>query len=1132
MTVSLRLAFTTGPDAVPHVIDVDAPPGTPFGVLREHIGDRLCDPAAADGVPLTDASILGDLPLVDGAVIEPRRDEVDNAVASPLRLVVAAGPAQGISRSLTSGDHLLGREHALLLGDSHVSRRHALVTMTRGGVQVTDLGSSNGTRLDGCPLQPGIPHVWRIGQHLRLGLSVLRLDTTPEGETGTPDGRGRLVSPPLRTRDPETVAQQIVWPQRPPRPAKNPMRWVAALAPVPVAVVMAFVLRSPLMLAFMAVGPLTVGLTHLEDRRRGRTTGRSSMRAFVTAKAEAAGQARTLLDAERLSRSSRFPPPDITSETASGKRPGLGHNALGWPLELRLGHGESPSVHSVVDGEHSRRLMVDDAPVAVSLAAGDVLHLDTTEDVVARIIEHLVGHLLVGGAPQASGLVVISPSCESDRWVWCRDTARLRVCQEVPDDVLDDLTDRSNRPGQNLDVVPIIVLDARAVGARELLRRWGSFGAGALLWVGAPAPELRRGAPNALESPRHHTVKIARGHRASILDAGHRFTFDEPPATWFLTTTRLVRRWSVEASGNAVADVPTDVRAHELLPPDIALAWREGPRSDVPIGRSAGGPAHLDLVRSGPHALVAGTTGAGKSEFLLAYLRGLFTLNSPRDVTALLIDYKGGATFGALADAPHVVGLVTDLDDGLANRALIALRAEIKRREHYLAERGHSSYTAFRADTAEEDPLPRLFVIVDEFRVLAEELPEFVSGLVRLAAVGRSLGMHLVLATQRPGGAVTADMRANLDVRVALRVRERADSLDVIDSPAASKISPQHPGRAYIAHAGSTPLEVQTAYTAAPRSHTVDDTGLHVHAVAPTRDAAELPACRACRPGRTARSSDLQDFVAEAGEAAVHLAPPRRPLLPPLPEQLLAHTDAYRGQATWSSLLAPMPRASSAQGDGALIAVADLPHDQSQPAIVPEAGQHIGLAGAPRSGRTHAAWCIADAHRCLQHELWWVGDTPPGSVDEWFRSEDPNEVVRLLSVLSDSETAHDSTAAPPTPVTIVIDGWESLHDNLIRINHGLAADEMLRHVQRAHQFQRTFVITGGRLVLASKLAALLEVKIVMRQNDQTEYSLAGLRPAQVPTAMPAGRGLVLPHAHVVQFVTAAHTDSDMTPLSS
>lgn len=1113
MNVTLRLALAAGAAADRHVIDVDAPVGTSFGDLRANVDDTLLDELlAADATPITDDSVFGTPPLIDGAFIEPRRGRGDLAGTSPLRMVVDVGPAQGRACSLAPGEHFLDRSHPLLQDDSLVSRQHARVTMTRGGVQVSDEGSSNGTRLDGRLLLPHEPAIWRVGQHVRIGATTIRLDTLPEPAELTADGRGRVLSMSVPTRAQLTSPQQIQWPERPPQPNRSPMRWVAALVPVPVALIMAVVMHSALMLAFMFIGPLTIGLTHLDDRRRGKTSSRAALKQFVADRADTTRRINALLEEERLTRGGRLPPPDVLTDIAAGRRAGLGLNTQGWPLELRLGHGTSASIHSITADGSARQITLDDAPVSVILKQGDVLHAEAGEEHIDAFVEQIVAQLLVRGVPHAAGLLVISPSCHGERWVWCRDTAGLEVAEDIPEDLVRDLDERAGRPGQAENDLPLIVADARCRAGRELLRRWGTVDSGALIWVGPAAPELRREARAGTSARRVHTAHLEVGHDASLTSDGHRFTLDHPPSSWFSTTTRLMRRWAVDSRSGGQATLPVTVPAHELLPNDLGNAWRAGPCSAIPIGRSLSGVACLDLVRSGPHSLVAGTTGAGKSEFLLAYLRGLFTLNGPQDVTALLIDYKGGATFGALMRAPHVVGVVTDLDDGLAARALIALQAEIKFREHFLAERGFSSYTAYRAAMTDNSPLPRLFVVVDEFRVLSEELPEFVAGLVRLAAVGRSLGMHLVLATQRPGGAVTADMRANLDVRIALRVRERSDSLDVIDSPAAAKISPRRPGRAFIAHGGVTPFEVQTSFTGAPRSVHTQLPRPHFHAVEQHAGAPPLT-CPGCQSDVTETTTDLQEFVHEALEAARDIPRPRRPLLPPLPDTITIDNHADVRRLTWSDLLTPLPRVSTApNSDAPAIAVADLPHDQSQPAVTCEGSHHIGLAGAPRSGRTHAAARIAATRRTNRDEVWWVGQAPRLPVDEWFDAEDPNDVVRLLSTLSDADTPANSSG-----VTVVIDGWEALHDNLLRINHGLGAEEMLRHIQRGHQARRVFVITGGRLVLASKLAALLEVKIVLHQNDQTEYSLAGLRPAQVPTQMPPGRGLVLPYAHVVQF---------------
>ena len=167
----------------------------------------------------------------------------------------------------------------------------------------------------------------------------------------------------------------------------------------------------------------------------------------------------------------------------------------------------------------------------------------------------------------------------------------------------------------------------------------------------------------------------------------------------------------------------------------IAAKWRVGCRSDVEpasdghlraaLGMSADGIVEVDLVGDGPHALIAGTTGAGKSELLRTLVATLAAGSSPDDVTFVLIDYKGGSTFDACADLPHTVGVVTDLDDRLAERALVSLEAEIRRRERLLRDAGADDLESYRTVRRETAPLPRLVVVIDEFAAMAADLPGF-----------------------------------------------------------------------------------------------------------------------------------------------------------------------------------------------------------------------------------------------------------------------------------------------------------------------------------------------------------------------------------------------------------------------
>ena len=193
-------------------------------------------------------------------------------------------------------------------------------------------------------------------------------------------------------------------------------------------------------------------------------------------------------------------------------------------------------------------------------------------------------------------------------------------------------------------------------------------------------------------------------------------------------------------------------------------------------------------------------------------IASLACANRPDEMTFVLVDYKGGSAFSDCAHLPHVTGMVTDLDAHLTQRALASLSAELTRRERVLAAAGAKDieeYTERGGLQPRYRPLPRLVIVIDEFASLVRDLPDFVTGLVGIAQRGRSLGIHLILATQRPSGVVSADIRANTNLRIALRVTDAAESADVIDAPDAAQISRATPGRGYVrlGHASLVPFQ-------------------------------------------------------------------------------------------------------------------------------------------------------------------------------------------------------------------------------------------------------------------------------------------------------------------------------------
>lgn len=241
----------------------------------------------------------------------------------------------------------------------------------------------------------------------------------------------------------------------------------------------------------------------------------------------------------------------------------------------------------------------------------------------------------------------------------------------------------------------------------------------------------------------------------------------------------------------------------------------------APLGVKSGDEiVYLDLHEKyhGPHGLVAGTTGSGKSEILQTYILSMATLFHPYEVGFIIIDFKGGGMVNQFRNLPHLNGAITNIDGNEINRSLSAIKAELQKRQRLFAEKevNHiDDYIRLFKEGKAETPLPHLILIVDEFAELKSDQPEFMKELISAARIGRSLGVHLILATQKPAGVVNDQIWSNSKFKLCLKVQNKADSNEVLKSPLAAEI--REPGRAYLQVGNNEIFQLfQSAYSGAP----------------------------------------------------------------------------------------------------------------------------------------------------------------------------------------------------------------------------------------------------------------------------------------------------------------------------
>lgn len=776
---------------------VTAPTGTTFGA----VAGALRSTSGTDGqrfwvgdTRLADNTPLGRPPLVDGALVTiGRPGPASPAVGSP-ELRVVGGPDAGGVHLLRQGTVRIGRapEAEIRLGDPDLSRLHAELTITpgaRGHVRVSDLGSTNGTTLDGMPvgaeamrLEPG--SLLRLGETTLTAVLPLPYDPDPHAapDAPRPDGLGHVVLPRL---------------PRQPSPPVEPVR------------------------------------IDLPDEPTGRRLGFAGRRRAVAAeRAQLEDQARLAVVEEVRRR--RAHSPDLAAlllaaldaGAAESGRPAVPvriwerHGDPAERLAVRLGTGDIPSEVSVTSSEGVRRLTAYAAPVTVSLR-DSVLGLAGPRPRLLGLARSVVAQLAALHGPHELELVLLcaDPATAAD-WAWLRWLPQLRPtdgqdCRLLlglnRDQVLartGELLDRLDRDrgGRGRRRTVVVMDGAGTLTARPELVRLLAEGPAAgvhTLCLDDRAEELP------LQCSVIGRVTGEVGTRLSLIGPGANriedIVADAVSPAWADRFARALAPLR-EAAARTVSPLPETVRLLDLLgfdlmtPAKVLGSWREGGRSPRGVlGADVRGAVTVDLDADGPHMVIGGTAGSGKTELLAALVTSLAVANRPDQLGVVLVrgtpidPQQAPDGIAACAELPHTIGYLDEPDAPRAADAVSAVLHELSRREHLLRGDRFASYRDEHGS-----PLPRVLVAVDDIERLAGRFPGLVKGLADIVHRGAALGVHLAVATGQPALAGSIEATAEAELRVALRTDDATASHALIHIDDAATLDDEYPGRALI----------------------------------------------------------------------------------------------------------------------------------------------------------------------------------------------------------------------------------------------------------------------------------------------------------------------------------------------
>ncbi len=1165
--------------AIAGQLDGGAPVAAGVISLAAHRQGTRSEALYLDGVLVDPGTRLVDSPLVDGCLVSlgsPRLGvlrEPDGLV----ELRVVAGPGAGTVHVLGVGEATVGADPSCAVVLSGAADPvAALVSIDRDGTVVLRPAPGRGTEallIDREPVAAdGV--VWLPGSEVQTGgvlLEIQRPEPADAALQRSPDGAWLDYNRPPRLLPPQRRTTFRL-PKTPQPPQRGGIPALGSLAPALLGISMAFILKQPTYLLMAAMTPMMLLGNMVSSKRQGKKSYRLQMKEFRENTAAIEADAAEALVVERRARRDANPDPAQLLLTAVGPRARLWERRRTDPdhLLVRVGTSDLPSEVTVEDPEqleHKRMVqrMARDIPVSVSLRDSGVVGIAGRDELPRQVAAWVVGQLAVLQSPRDVQVYVLTDSQAEQAWRWTTWLPHTRSPQ--PDSAYSLIGTDAETLGRRVaelgqlvaarrsarasssgvltfeDPDIVVVLDGarrlRALpGVVTLLRDGPAVGVYSICLdsdrrlLPEECAAVVAEAAGGLDVSQQRATDI-QGVRADLV----------PPA-WFQRVARAVAPIRDVSDSGEDGAIPPAARLLDVIalePPTgdgVAARWLlGGSTTEAVVGVSIDGPFAIDLRRDGPHGLIAGTTGSGKSELLQTIVASLAVANRPDAMTFVLVDYKGGAAFKDCVNLPHTVGMVTDLDMHLVERALTSLSAELTRREHILAAAGAKDledYDDYRKRDASLAPLPRLLIVIDEFASMVRDLPDFVTGLVNIAQRGRSLGIHLILATQRPTGVVSPEIRANTNLRIALRVTDPAESSDVIDVPDASRISKSTPGRAYVrlGHASLMPFQSGRVGGRRPGG----GGGAARTRRPPWLATLSWPALGkpAPQPPKEAQAEDLEitDLAVLVGaikDANTQLgaAPQHSPWLPALPA--LVSADEFEPPPAFDESAPRIPPVP--------YALEDLPADQDRRTAVLDFAKfgHLYVPGAPRSGRSQllrtVAGMVARYTSCADVHLFGIdcgnGALLPmtklphcGAVVQRTQTERAQRLItrlrseilgrqELLGNGGFADITEQRAAAPADDrlphLLVLLDRWEGFTTTLGEVDGGALTEALWMMLREGASVGVHLIITGDRSLLTGRVSTLTEDKLTLRLTDRGDYSLAGLNPRKLPEDLAQGR---------------------------